>query len=162
MPVLRLPDGQVLEQSLDIVRWAFLETGDVDGRWARAQSTTNLALLSACDGGFKHHLDRYKYPERFDGVDSKAHHRGQAVDVLLRSLDAQLQRTGQLGGHAPCAADIAIFPFVRQFAAVDPAWFEALPLPALKGWLHGWLSTTLFNTAMTKLPANQTTAFPTA
>lgn len=161
VPVLRLPDGQVQEQSLDIVRWAFLETGDVDGWWARAQSTTNLALLSACDGGFKHHLDRYKYPERFDGVESKVQQRAQAVDVLLRSLDAQLQRTGQLGGHAPCAADIAIFPFVRQFAAVDPAWFEALPLPALKDWLHGWLSTTLFNTAMTKLPFNKTTAFPT-
>ncbi len=162
VPVLVLPSGQVLEQSLDIVRWAFLETGDVDGWWARAQSAANLALLSACDGGFKHHLDRYKYPERFDGVDSKAHHREQAVDVLLRPLDAQLQSTSQLGGHAPCAADIAIFPFVRQFAAVDPTWFEALPLPALKGWLHGWLSTTLFNTAMTKLPANQTTTFPTA
>ncbi|WP_068172288.1 glutathione S-transferase [Hydrogenophaga taeniospiralis] len=162
VPVLRLPDGQVLEQSLDIVRWAFLETGDVDGWWARGQSDTNLALLSACDGGFKHHLDQYKYPERFDGVDSKAHHREQAVDVLLSPLDAQLQSTGHLGGQAPCATDIAIFPFVRQFAAVDPAWFEALPLPALKDWLHGWLSTTLFNTAMTKLPANQTTAFPTA
>lgn len=161
VPVLRLPDGQVLEQSLDIVRWAFLDTGDAEGWWARAQSAANLALLSACDGGFKHHLDRYKYPERFDGVDSKVHHREQAVDVLLKPLDAQLQSTSQLGGHAPCAADIAIFPFVRQFAAVDPAWFEALPLPALKGWLNGWLSTTLFNTAMTKLPFNQTTAFPT-
>ncbi len=161
VPVLRLPDGHVLEQSLDIVRWAFLDTGDAEGWWARAQSTENLALLAVCDGGFKHHLDRYKYPERFDGVDSKAHHRGQAVDALLRPLDAQLQRTGQLGGHAPCAADIAIFPFVRQFAAVDPAWFEALPLPALKGWLYGGLSTTPFNTAMTKLPANQTTTFPT-
>lgn len=162
VPVLRLPDGQVLEQSLDIVRWAFLETGDVDGWWTRAQSEANLALLSACDGPFKHHLDRCKYPERFDGVDAKAHHHEQAVNVLLKPLDAQLQRSGQLGGLAPCAADIAIFPFVRQFAAVEPGWFEALPLPALQGWLGGWLSHALFNAAMSKLPANQTTAFPRA
>jgi len=161
VPVLRLPGGAVLEQSLDIVRWAFVETGDAEGWWARAQSADNLALLAACDGGFKHHLDRTKYPERFDGVDSKAHYREQAVDVLLKPLDTQLQSTGQLGGHAPCAADIAIFPFVRQFAAVDPGWFEQLPLPALKGWLSGWLSHALFNTAMTKLPTNRTTVFPT-
>lgn len=162
VPVLLLPSGEVLEQSLDIVRWAFLETGDADGWWARAQSDANLALLAACDGAFKHHLDRTKYPERFDGVDSKAHHREQAVDVLLKPLDEQLQRTSQLGDHAPCGTDIAIFPFVRQFAAVDPDWFEALPLPALKGWLSGWLSHALFNTAMTKLPVNQITAFPKA
>ena len=161
VPVLRLPSGLVLEQSLDIVRWAFLETGDTEGCWARGQSAANLELLAVCDGGFKHHLDQYKYPERFDGVDSKAHHREQAVDVLLMPLEAQLQSTGQLGGQAPCATDIAIFPFVRQFAAVEPGWFEQLPLPALKGWLSGWLSHALFNTAMTQLPANRTTAFPT-
>ena len=162
VPVLRLPSGEVLEQSLDIVRWAFVETGDVEGWWARAQSDANQALRVACDGAFKHHLDRYKYPERFDGADARSHHREQAVNVLLQPLEAQLQRTGQLGGQSPCAADIAIFPFVRQFAAVDPGGFEALPLPALKGWLGGWLSHALFNTAMSKLPANQITAFPKA
>lgn len=161
VPVLRLPDGQVLEQSLDIMRWAFVETGDAEGWWARAQSAANLELLAVCDGAFKHHLDRYKYPERFDGLESRAHHREQAVDVLLKPLDAQLQSTGQLGGQSPCASDIAIFPFVRQFAAVEPGWLEAQPLRALKGWLSGWRSHALFNTAMTKLPAQQTTTFPT-
>jgi len=160
VPVLRLPGGQVLEQSLDIMRWAFVETGDAGSWWARAQSTENLALLAACDGAFKHHLDRYKYPERFgDGADLKAHHREQAVQVLLAPLDAQLQSTGQLGGHAPCAADIAIFPFVRQYAAVDAGWFEELPLPALQGWLDGWLAHHLFNRAMSKLVVNQVMEF---
>jgi glutathione S-transferase len=143
------------------VRWAFVETGDAEGWWARAQSTANMALLSVCDGVFKHHLDRTKYPERFDeSAGSKAHHREQAVAVLLKPLNTQLQSTGQLGGHAPCAADIAIFPFVRQFAAVDPAWFGALPLPALQRWLGGWLTEPLFHAAMSKLPANQALAFP--
>jgi glutathione S-transferase len=160
VPVLRLPDGQVLEQSLDIMRWAFLETGDADCWWSRAQSPVNLALLAVCDGAFKHHLDRYKYPERFDGLDSRAHHREQAVDVLLKPLDAQLQSTGQLGGRTPCAADIAIFPFVRQFAAVEPGWFEGLPLAALKGWLSGCLSCALFEVAMFKLCNTQVCHFP--
>jgi glutathione S-transferase len=163
VPVLWLPDGQVLEQSLAIVRWAFVDTGDNGGWWARAQSDPNLALLEACDGPFKHHLDRTKYPERFgEGADDKGYHREQAVAVLLKPLDAQLQRTGQLGGQSPSAADIAIFPFVRQFAAVEPAWFQALPLPALQVWLGGWLSSPLFNTAMFKMPAGQALAFPPA
>ena len=50
VPVLQLPTGQVLEQSLDIVRWAFLATGDAEGWWARAQTDENQALIAACDG----------------------------------------------------------------------------------------------------------------
>jgi glutaredoxin 2 len=66
VPVLVLPDGTVLEQSLDIMRWAFAQGGDDQQWWARAQSPANLALQQTCDGLFKYHLDRYKYPQRFD------------------------------------------------------------------------------------------------
>lgn len=158
VPVLVLPDGEVLEQSLDIMRWAFSVHDPADW-WGRAQSADNLALLSACDGPFKHHLDRTKYPERFDGTDP-ALHRAQAVDVLLRPLEVRLQETAQLGGEQPCATDLAIVPFVRQFAAVDPGWFEQQPLPALKAWLAGWLSHPLFTAAMAKLPSGQVVRFP--
>lgn len=160
VPVLRLPSGEVLEQSLDIVRWAFEHTRDTQGWWARAQSDPNLALLTTCDGPFKHHLDRTKYPERFGGgADLKAHHRVQAVAVLLKPLEQRLQMAGQLGGDVPCAADIAIFPFVRQFASVDAGWFEGLPLPALRGWLGGWLAHDLFNRAMQKVVVNRVVGF---
>lgn len=161
VPVLRLSDGRILEQSLDIVRWAFTHTGDTAGWWARAQSGANLALLATCDGPFKHHLDRTKYPERFgDTAEVKAHHHAQAAQVLLQPLDARLRHSAQLGGATPCATDIAIFPFVRQFAAVEPAWFDALPLPTLQTWLRGWLAHDLFNRAMVKLEANRVGAFP--
>ena len=161
VPVLHLPDGTVLEQSLDIVRWAFTSTGDVEGWWARAQSEDNLSLLATCDGPFKHHLDRTKYPERFgETADVKARHHAQAVQVLLQPLDARLQQNAQLGGATPCATDIALFPFVRQFAAVEPTWFDALPLPALQSWLRGWLAHDLFSRAMAKLEANRVGAFP--
>lgn len=158
VPVLRLPDGSALEQSLDIMRWAFAAQ-DPAGWWARAQDADNPRLLALCDGDFKHHLDRYKYPERFDGAD-RTLHRDQAVEALLKPLDARLQRSAQLGGSAPCAGDIAIFPFVRQFAAVEPAWFEQQPWPALKAWLAGWLSHPVFEAAMVKLPSGQVQRFP--
>lgn len=155
VPVLRLPDGHVLDESLDIMRWAFHAAGDTGGWWARAQTAVNQSLLAACDGDFKHHLDRFKYPERFARNDdaqasaqARQHHRMQAATALLRPLDAQLRASGQLGGHAPCAADIAIFPFVRQFEAVDPAGFEELALPAVAAWLRGWRAHPLFLAAM--------------
>lgn len=154
VPVLLLPTGEVLEQSMDIMRWALESTGDVQGWWARAQSADNQKLLALCDGDFKHHLDRYKYPQRYSDAQGTAHHRAQAVSVLLEPLEAQLKAHPQLGGAKPCAADIGIFPFVRQFAAVEPAGFEALPLPALKGWLAGWLQSALFEQAMQKTAKN--------
>ncbi len=152
VPVLVLPEGRVLEQSLDIVRWAFAQTSDAQGWWARAQTPDNLALQAACDGPFKHHLDRTKYPERFDDAQGREHHRAEAVAVLLQALEERLRSAPQLGGDAPCAADIGIFPFVRQFAATDPAWWTAQPLPAIQAWLAGLLAHPLFERAMRKLP----------
>ena len=150
VPVLVLPDGAVLEQSLDIVRWAFAQTGDAEGWWARAQTPENLALQEACDGPFKHHLDRTKYPERFADAQDRDHHRQQAVAVLLGALEQRLAAAPQLGGEVPCTADIGIFPFVRQFAATDPAWWSAQPLPAVQAWLAAWLLHPLFERAMRK------------
>ena len=150
VPVLVLPNGEVLEQSWDIMRWAFAQSGDKDTWWARAQTPENQALLALCDGEFKHHLDRAKYPQRYSDAKSTEYHARQAVAVLLEPLEDQLKVHAQLGGATSCAADIAIFPFVRQFAAVDPAWFDALPLPAVQAWLAGWLKHVLFETAMVK------------
>jgi len=150
VPVLVLPSGAVLEQSLDIMRWAFEQTGDADQWWASAQTAKNVALQHTCDGPFKHHLDRYKYPQRFVDAMTREHHFQQALAVLLDPLEQRLHTQPQLGGASPCAADIGIFPFVRQFAAVDPERFEALPLPALKAWLAAWLESGLFAEAMRK------------
>jgi glutathione S-transferase len=150
VPVLVLTDGRVLEQSWDIVRWAFEQTGDAQGWWGRAQTPINRSLLEACDGPFKHHLDRTKYPERFDDAQGRDWHRAQALQTLLLPLNEQLRTAPQLGGNEPCAADIGIFPFIRQFAATDPTWWSAQPLPAVQPWLAKWLTHPLFETAMRK------------
>jgi glutathione S-transferase len=163
VPVLRLPKGEVLEESLDIMAWAFSTTGDVLGMWARAQSAQNRFLLELCDGEFKRQLDRSKYPERFfaaGDVDGPMAARQAAVSVLLKPLEERLSAAAFLGGDSPCASDMAMVPFVRQFAAVDPTWFQQQTLPAVQAWLAGWLSTPLFQAAMVKLPSGQAVPFP--
>ena len=150
VPVLMLLTGEVLEQSLDIMKWAYEQTSDKDTWWARAQTPDLQQLWAACDGDFKHHLDRYKYPQRYSDALGAEHHAAQAIAVFLQPLETLLQTKPQLGGATPCAADIGIFPFVRQFAAVQPAWFGALPLLAVKAWLAGWLAHPLFEKAMVK------------
>ncbi|CAJ0786056.1 hypothetical protein LMG7141_01733 [Ralstonia condita] len=161
VPVLRLTDGSVLEESWDILRWA-LESPDADGWWSRAQSEDNLLLLNTNDGAFKRHLDRYKYPDRYPHEETtRETARANAVATLLTPLEARLQRQRYLGGRAPCATDLAIFPFVRQFAAVEPDWFHDQPLPALHAWLAQWLGSDLFAVCMTKRPVQIAAVFPT-
>ena len=143
VPVLQLPDGIVIDESLDIMRWA-LSRHDPE-QWLDGEDS---ALVAGNDGTFKHHLDRYKYPERH-GEDS-ATHRAAAL-VFLRELDARLARNTQLCGPARSLTDAAILPFVRQFAAVDQTWFDALPLPHLQAWLNGHVTSALFQAIMMRV-----------
>lgn len=142
VPVVVLPDGTVIDQSLDVMRWA-LARNDPEG-WLERDDT---ALIERNDGPFKHDLDRFKYPDRH-GADALAH-RDSGLG-FLRELDARLATHGQLCGTARGFADMAIMPFIRQFAAVVPAWFDAQPLPHLRPWLSGHLNSDLFGTVMAR------------
>jgi glutathione S-transferase len=160
VPVLHLPDGSVIDESWDILRWA-LEEPDAQGWWARAQSPANLDLAHRNDGDFKHHLDRWKYPQRYAGGPLRPEvHRDRALEVLLHPLEARLQCSPHLGGASPCATDLAVMPFVRQFASVDPEWFATQNLPTVRSWLEGWLVSPLFVASMFKLPAQGAFRFP--
>ena len=160
VPVLQLPDGTVLEESWDIMRWAW-SADDPEGWWSRAQTAENLELLQSNDGEFKHHLDRYKYPDRYpDETRPRETLRAHAVLVLLAPLESRLKVQPHLGGATPCATDLAIFPFVRQFAAVQPEWFAEQSLPALQAWLAEWLESRLFEVCMTRLSPQSLASFP--
>ena len=169
VPVLVLLGGQVLEESWDIVEWALSQARigtDAREAWRLAQTPENQQLLSVNDTDFKHHLDRYKYPERFtseenptNGWQARQAHRDQAVQTLLEPLERKLTDADFLGGTQACAADIGIFPFVRQFAAVDSNWFDTLPLGRVKTWLEYWRQSLLFETCMRKLPSNTLVGF---
>lgn len=160
VPVLVLPGGAVLEESWDIMAWAASQRTD-PAWWALGQQPDNRALRETNDGPFKQHLDRYKYPERYpDSGATREQHREQAAASLLRPLEARLQRQPQLGGEQACATDVALFPFVRQFAAVEPAWFQEQPWPAVQRWLGDWLQSPLFLASMARLPTGTATRFP--
>jgi len=142
VPVLVTQDGVVIEESLDIMRWA-LTRKDPEG-WLECDVP---ALIEANDGPFKYHLDRYKYPNRH-GSDP-AEHRSAALEILT-GLEKRLAEHPQLCGARRGVADMAIFPFVRQFAATDGTWFSAQPLPKLQVWLAGHLRSNDFAAIMTK------------
>ena len=152
VPVLWLPGaggGQVLEQSLDIMRWALHQHnphGWLTG--SDAGMADALALIAHNDGPFKRQLDRYKYPNR-SGLDSGLADRDEAA-VWLRTLDARLQAQPFLAGGQFGLADAAIAPFVRQYAHTDPAWFAAQPWGALAAWLSAFEASDLFEAIMHK------------
>lgn len=156
VPVLVLPGGEVLAQSLAIMQWA-LQRHDPEG-WLPADSAAQQAqqtLIAASDGPFKHALDRYKYPNRYAGEhagDDQAFaesHRSHAASQLML-LESLLCRHDWLCGPAASLADMAILPFVRQFAHTDAAWFAAQPWPALDAWLGRWESGAQFEQVMEK------------
>ena len=140
VPVLVLADGGVIDESIEIMRWALAQHDPED--WLAGDDE---ALIAANDGPFKLHLDRAKYPERHD--EDPAVHRIAAL-ALLGGLEARLAETGDLCRAGPALTDMAILPFVRQFAAIDPDWFAAKPLPQLQSWLARHVAAPLFERAM--------------
>lgn len=153
VPVLVLP-GQVLTHSLDIMVWAWQQSShgqDAEGWLARSHTPDNHALVAANDGAFKQALDRYKYAERFPERPQAAY-RDDALASLIGPLEQRLRQSPFLGGARPCLTDLALMPFVRQFAAVQPAWWASTPCPATQAWLQGWLASPLFDQAMQPCP----------
>ncbi|MEH6489497.1 glutathione S-transferase [Hyphomonas oceanitis] len=147
VPVLVLPHGTVIDESLDVMKWALAQNDPEN--WRGVDSAETDALIAKSDGPFKHALDRYKYPNRYDGVDPE----DQRADglAILAEWNARIASSGgQLLGAKRSLADMALFPFVRQFAATDREWFAAQSLPALQDWLAGHLASPLFKSIMTK------------
>ena len=161
VPVLVLPNGSVIDESLTIMRWA-LSQHDPLG-WL-APGDAQLGLVAANDGLFKHHLDRYKYPYRFADTDRRAsgtayesftlQHRNAGA-LWLTDLEAMLATSPDgnwLFQSGPSLADMAILPFVRQFAHTDATWFSAQPWSAVQGWLARFEASSLFAGVMEKHP----------
>lgn len=142
VPVLVETDGEVVDESIEIMRLA-LSRHDPEG-WLERDDAD---LIARNDGEFKHHLDRYKYPDRH-GSDPVAH-RDAAMD-FLSELDGRIGASGQLCGDRRGIADMAIMPFVRQFAAVDRAWWANADIGQVDTWLQGHLESDLFKGVMPK------------
>jgi glutathione S-transferase len=145
VPVLELTNGTVIEESLDIMRWA-LAQHDPE-HWLHINIETDR-LIRWNDGDFKQYLDRYKYADRYPDF-SQDYYRQQA-EVFLTELEVRLLHSRYLCGDDFSLADAAIFPFIRQFATVDSDWFGASVYPALNKWLEALLATELFGRVMAK------------
>jgi glutathione S-transferase len=145
VPVLVLPDGRIIDESLDIMRWA-LGQHDPEN-WLAGDDPERIA---ANDGPFKAALDRYKYPHRYEIIDPEPHR--CAGWKILADLDERLADQAYLAGDHPGFADIAIFPFVRQFGATDPLWFNRQEAEALQRWLATLIAMPLFETIMQRFP----------
>ena len=143
VPVLVLADGRVIDESIDIMRWALGRHDPED--WLAGD---DAALIALFDDRFKHHLDRYKYADRYET--DPGEHRLAGLG-LLGELEARLAGSGNLFRAARSITDVAIFPFVRQFASVDREWFDAQPVPRVRGWLAGHVASPLFERAMVRL-----------
>jgi glutathione S-transferase len=151
VPVLILANGKVLDQSLQIMRWT-LAISDPQ-HWLKvppSKAAQMDAWIAHCDSDFKHHLDRYKYATRYPDVRAEDH-RTQAAEFLFE-LDRRLKETAYLGGPDMSLVDVALAPFVRQFASADRDWFEHQSWPALRCWLEAFVATDLFTGIMKKYP----------
>ncbi len=146
VPALRMKDG-VLDESLEVMLWALNQN---DPARLLDMPQAGWDLIETNDGPFKAALDHTKYATRYPDLDP-ATERGKASAHLLK-LDAQLNRQRWLFGERPTLADLALLPFVRQFAFIDKPWFDAQPWPNLIGWLNRFLESTSFEQVMTKYP----------
>lgn len=154
VPVLVLPDGHVIDESLDIMvqalrhsdpeKWLIPETGTY---------TDMIDLIRLFDGDFKKHLDFYKYASRYreeKPINAKEH-RDEAYG-LLAHLNSRLQKNPWLFGKNPCLADFAIFPFIRQYANTDRIWFDRSVSLAVRNWLQALMEDERFLSIMKKYP----------
>lgn len=149
VPVLQLPGGRVLDESLDILHWALQQQDpalwhDVPDAAAARQ------WVARNDTVFKPLLDRYKYWPRHPEY-TQQQHRDAALQAFVGPLDALLRDQAFICGARPGWADAAVFPFLRQFAMVEPAWFASdAPVPAVRRWLDFWLHSAWFAAVMGK------------
>ena len=146
VPVLVTP-SVVIEESLEVMLWA-LDRSDPES-WL-VMPEAGYEWIARCDGPFKTALDHTKYAVRYPGLDPKQE-RGRAAEFLL-DLNSQIANSGWIFGATCTLADMAIVPFIRQFANSDRSWFDAQPWPNLQRWLSRFLASDRFAGIMTKYP----------
>jgi len=147
VPVLALSNGQVLDESLDVMLWS-LSQSDPE-HWLDIDETSER-LIRRFDEEFKTLLDYYKYADRHPRF-SQLEHRTRA-EVFLRELNQLLSLHPYLSDGQWRLTDVAIFPFIRQFAGVDASWFEHCEYSSVRNWLNKMLGSDLFQGVMKKSP----------
>ncbi len=156
IPVLQLTNGQIIDESLDILLWALAKNDP--NNLLKPELKPMLKLIEQTDGSndghFKFHLDRYKYSTRYDNEDAqqvKLKARTTALE-FIKILEDKLSTNSQLFGAEQSLADIAIAPFIRQFANSDRIWWDKQPYPHTQNWLNTFIASPLFQKTFKKFP----------
>jgi glutathione S-transferase len=148
VPVLVTVRREVIDQSRDIMLWA-LHQADPENWLLQSDPLRQedmSQLVDTCDIEFKPLLDRYKYFDRYPEF-SQTEYRKKA-EFFLQLLDDRLAEKKYLIDEQIRFADVAIFPFIRQFANTDTIWFVESPYRHLQRWLEKCTSARLFETIM--------------
>ena len=145
VPVLVLHNhSSIISESLEIMSWSFSGKND----WTTLVTEESKKLIVENDQYFKYWLDRYKYFDRYPEC-SKEYYR-KKCETFLESIEIILKNSVFLAGNSISFIDIAIFPFIRQFALFDMNWFVTSPYKNTQNWLNTFLCQTEFNDIVMK------------
>ena len=153
VPVLLLENGDVIDESMDIINWC-LETNSrvFKDILDDSQKAFTKKIIKIFDEKFKFHLDRYKYATRYKNVDAVSH-RDACLDIL-KTLDKNINNTKWFFSNNVNKIDISVLPFIRQFRIADPLWFDAnQDIPNIQIWLENFLQSKLLNEVMINFDA---------
>jgi glutathione S-transferase len=153
VPVLLLENGDVIDESMDIINWC-LETKSrvFKDILDDSQKAFTKKIIKIFDEKFKFHLDRYKYATRYKNVDAVSH-RDTCLDIL-KTLDKNINNTKWFFSNNVNKIDISVLPFIRQFRIADPLWFDAnQSIPNIQIWLENFLQSKLLNEVMINFDA---------
>ncbi len=148
VPILVEPDGTVIDESVDIMRWAFAQHDPDNWLGQNDAEREQINKWLAANEAFKPHLDRYKYTTRYDDVDHATE--TEACRAHMLELDAALEATGFLVADRATLADIALFPFVRQFNNVDTSKLDNWNCSRVQAWLDTFINSERFARVMKK------------
>ena len=144
VPILLIPGKTVIQESLDIIFWAF----DQKKNEKESVDQKSLDLIKKIDTCFKKNLDNYKYPNKFDIKNTKKY-RDKNLSYL-HILNEKLKEKKFLKSDELSFLDYSIFPFIRQFRNVDPNWFDSLKFDYLINWFSFIVESKEFNDIMKK------------
>lgn len=155
VPVLQFNNGEILEESLDIMNWALNINDKYDLKYSKEQNIKKTQeILNIIDGPFKYHLDRYKYNTRYIGnkeIRTPEDHRDTALKLLEIIENELINKHLWIFSNNPSYIDLAILPFIRQFRIADIEWFDKnMPLKNLHAWLMRFLEWQTFHNIMKK------------
>jgi glutathione S-transferase len=152
VPVLVLTDDTVLEESLDIMLWSLNETDPDDLLCKKNEQgiVDMLNLINCFDHDFKRCLEQYKCAKRYQ--ENNVVECRKACEQFIQTLESRLNSHQFLMSNKESLADIALLPFIRQFARVERQWYLQSPYPNVRQWLNNYLQSPMFTKVMAKYP----------